>query len=118
MKTHKQTKKNGAQYIEVMVFEPGKPGELRTIPDSLLAKQELVGGYIEVVMLAPGLACICNEEGGLEGLPVNRWGFVGTFFLEHVRYGGRSASLSEKDKRTIASLVRDNTSLIGIGLSK
>ncbi|HEY0435263.1 MAG TPA: hypothetical protein VGC92_01390 [Phenylobacterium sp.] len=82
--------------LKVMVFEPGKDGEVREIPDTLTALQQIVGGYIENVYVHPnlthvmgrctderivvavspakkGLVWIVNEEGLLKGLPPNRW---------------------------------------------
>ena len=46
-------------------------GEEATIPNTLKALQEAVGGYIETVTLDNGLVLICNEEGNLLGLPHN-----------------------------------------------
>ncbi len=97
--------------IEVMVFEPGKPGELKEIEDSLESMQKVVGGYIEQVTLAPRLACICNEEGKLHGLPPNRWGFCGTIFLVH-QQGASYQSLTEKDKQVIGRFVREDKQLV------
>jgi hypothetical protein len=97
--------------ITVMVFEPGKAGELREIDDSLEALQKVVGGYIEHVTLAPRLAAICNEHGKLDGLPANRWGFVGTFFMtRHV--GENYVSLTEEDHKIIGSFVSENRRLV------
>lgn len=43
------------------------------IPNELKAAQKLVGGYIETVTFHrnPQLILVCNEEGLLEGLPIN-----------------------------------------------
>tara|TARA_R100001510_G_C7456612_1_gene79040 strand:- start:102 stop:350 length:249 start_codon:yes stop_codon:yes gene_type:complete len=41
----------------------------------LKAKQEAVGGYIEPVYLQDGRIVLVNEEGLLEGLPVNEEAF-------------------------------------------
>jgi len=86
--------------IEVMVFEPGKSGEMRSIDDSLEAMQAVVGGYIEQVVFAHGLVIICNEEGKLHGLPPNRWGLLGTFFVVR-QEGAEYASLNEADKALV-----------------
>src|SRR5580658_5207282 len=71
---------NPSEHIEVMVFEPGKPGERRTIRHTLDEMQGTVGGPIEFVSVAPGIIVVCDEEGRLKNLPINRWGLVGTFF--------------------------------------
>lgn len=57
--------------IRVIYKEPGKPAEVREIPNTLEAMQEAVGGYIETLTFATDCAAIVNEEGKLRGLPVN-----------------------------------------------
>ena len=42
-----------------------------TIPNTLKALQETVGGYIETVTLDNGVVLICNEEGKLRDMPYN-----------------------------------------------
>jgi len=46
-------------------------GEEATIPNTLKALQEAVGGYIETVTLENGVVLICNEEGKLRDMPYN-----------------------------------------------
>lgn len=46
-------------------------GEEATIPNTLKALQEAVGGYIETVTLDNGVVLICNEEGRIRGMPYN-----------------------------------------------
>ena len=46
-------------------------GEETTIPNTLRALQEAVGGYIETVTLDNGVVLICNEEGKLRDMPYN-----------------------------------------------
>ncbi len=46
-------------------------GEEATIPNTLKALQEAVGGYIETVTLDNGVVLICNEEGKLRDMPYN-----------------------------------------------
>ena len=70
--------------MKVLYKPVGKPFELREIPNSLEACQELVGGYIETVTLAENLILVCNEEGLIHDLPSNSWlgyDFRGDFFL-------------------------------------
>lgn len=59
--------------ITVVACYPNKPAEIITIPNTLKAKQDFVGGYIEAVypFLDP-VAIICNEEGKINGLELNR----------------------------------------------
>jgi hypothetical protein len=46
-------------------------GEEATIPNTLRALQEAVGGYIETVTLDNGVVLICNEEGKIRDMPYN-----------------------------------------------
>ena len=46
-------------------------GEETTIPNTLRALQEAVGGYIETVTLDNGVVLICNEEGRIRDMPYN-----------------------------------------------
>ena len=58
--------------IPVLLLEPGKPATPILINNTLEAKQQLVGGPIEVIPLQDGVQLICNEEGKLLTLPPNR----------------------------------------------
>ena len=52
--------------IQVLKIEPGKAPEVVTIPNTLEAMQQMVGGYIEVIPLED-VCLVCNEEGKLMG---------------------------------------------------
>lgn len=71
--------------IQILVKEVGKEPEVRTIPNTLEALQEIVGGYIETVFTKSGLVLICDEDGKLKRKPRNfLWGddiIVGTVFF-------------------------------------
>lgn len=57
----------------VLVVEPGKNPYTKDISFSLESLQQQVGGYIQAVYpFEEPVALICNEEGKLEGLPLNR----------------------------------------------
>ena len=61
------------QKLRVLVVEPGKPPAVREITGSQESMQRLVGGYIQAVYpFDDPVALICNEEGKLLGLPMNR----------------------------------------------
>ena len=74
--------------INVLVKKPGHEWQRKTIANELKALQEIVGGYIEVVTITPGLAVICDEEGRLKGqrhnTNVGGIDFVGTIILAGV----------------------------------
>ena len=59
--------------MRVVVVEPKKNPEVREIGDSLESMQKIVGGLIEAVYpFDEPVALICNEEGKLLNLPLNR----------------------------------------------
>lgn len=57
--------------MKVIYKEVGKKAKAIEIKHTLEEMQKLVGGYIESVHYKDNLFLICNEEGKLEGLPVN-----------------------------------------------
>ena len=59
--------------IKVLLVEPEKYPKEIVIDDSLEAMQEVVGGDIEEYMpYDDDVAIICNEEGKMNGMPLNR----------------------------------------------
>ena len=57
----------------MLVVEPDKNPYVKEIPSSLESLQHEVGGSIQAVYpFEESVAIICNEEGKLEGLPLNR----------------------------------------------
>lgn len=86
--------------ITVLKVEPGKAPEQITIPNTLKAMQELVGGHIEIVDYQ-GTCLVCNEEGKLLELEPNRRVgqdvIAGTFFLANHDLEGNLCSLSQED---------------------
>ena len=59
--------------IQVVLLEPGKLARPAAIDASLECYQKIVGGMIEAFYPFEEPVCIvCNEEGKLDGLPLNR----------------------------------------------
>ena len=59
--------------IKVLIIEPMKKPREEIIPNTLEAMQNIVGGYIEVTSIRrDGTVIVCNEEGKITGLPMNR----------------------------------------------
>ncbi len=59
--------------MDVLLIEPGRHPLLVDIKNDLKTLQEKVGGLIEVIYPFTDLVgLICNEEGKLLGLPLNR----------------------------------------------
>lgn len=64
---------NQSNKINVVLCEPGKLARAATIEASLESYQKTVGGYIEAYYPFEEPVCIvCNEEGKINGLPLNR----------------------------------------------
>lgn len=59
--------------IQVIIVEPMRLPRVATIKNTLTELQQIVGGYIEVVSPFNDTAVlVCNEEGKMIGLPLNR----------------------------------------------
>lgn len=59
--------------MDVLIVEPEKTPRMATITGDLESLQRLVGGCIEAIYpYEDPVALICNEEGKLLGLPLNR----------------------------------------------
>ena len=59
--------------INVIYVEPGKEARTIEIKDELKEMQNLVGGMIEEYMpFEDEVAIICNDEGKMNGMPLNR----------------------------------------------
>ena len=69
--------------MRILKIEPERKPERADIPDTLEAMQEVVDGYIQAAYpFEEPVALICNEEGKLNGLPLNRalWDEDGTLY--------------------------------------
>ena len=59
--------------MDVLIVEPEKAPRMANISGDLESLQKAVGGYIEAVYpYDDPVAIVCNEEGKLIGLPLNR----------------------------------------------
>ena len=74
--------------MRILVVEAGKLPVAREIDGSLESMQKIVGGLIQAVYpFEEPVALICNDEGKINGLPMNRRireiddSIHGTFFL-------------------------------------
>ena len=62
-----------SENIDVVMVEAGKPAAMATIGSDLESLQKAVGGSIEAAYFYDDpIALICNEEGKLSGMPLNR----------------------------------------------
>ena len=60
-------------HIHVILCEPGQKARITTIENQLESLQTAVGGYIEAIYpFTDPVAIVCNEEGKLNGMALNR----------------------------------------------
>lgn len=66
--------KNIKEKLKSLLIKPNELPEIVEIDNTLEAKQNLVGGYIECVYLPNdnNVVLICNEEGKINGMKLNR----------------------------------------------
>ena len=58
--------------LRVLRVEPGKIPEIKQIGSDLASLQAEVDGLIECVYMDDEVVLVCNEEGKISGLPLNR----------------------------------------------
>ena len=59
--------------MEVLLVEPGKEARIAEIGDGLKSLQDAVGGWIEAVYpFDDPVALVCNDEGKIMQMPLNR----------------------------------------------
>jgi hypothetical protein len=90
---------NENKTLRVLRIEPGKTPEEKVIGADLESLQAEVGGLIECVYLEDDSILVCNEEGKLNGMEMNRrLGddiICGPFFIVSDDGEGDFASLSD-----------------------
>ena len=60
--------------IKVLVCEPGKVPYVKTIKNDWQDMSQIIDGFIEFVRVYPGapVSIVCNDEGMIRGMPLNR----------------------------------------------
>ena len=87
----------------VILFPVGEDAKVLMLEKGLQPMQDLVGGYIENVTLEDGVGLICNEEGKLTGLPLNRPVpelqdvIRGPFFISRYNDEGETVDVTDGD---------------------
>ena len=65
--------RNGEELLRVLLVEPGNRPRTVELPHTLEAMQQTVGGLIQAIYpFEEPVALVCNDEGKLLGLPLNR----------------------------------------------
>ena len=66
-------KNNNPQTMQILYVEPGRKARITTIKNDLESLQKMVGGYIDAVYpYEDPVAIVCNEEGKINGMELNR----------------------------------------------
>jgi hypothetical protein len=100
--------------IKIIIVEPNKIPYVKTVENDLKTFQNIVGGYIECVMIKDKIDFVCNEEGKILELPKCRYIeeindiIAGTFFMTKADEEGNFTSLSEKEIETLIKRFSDN----------
>ena len=58
--------------MKVLVVRVGEQPKVEDVKDDLKTYQSIVGGYIECISIDRNVDMVCNDEGKLIGLPINR----------------------------------------------
>lgn len=99
--------------VLALLLRIGQAPEIKMIDGSLDGLQQIVGGFIELITIEPGVVAVCNEDGRMLGLPTNRivartdgrcFDLVGDVVLVGVDADGAIASLSADDAQAYAAL--------------
>ena len=61
----------GKNKVRVLYKEVNKKPIVMEIANTLEAKQQLVGGLIEIVDYKDGMLLVCNENGKVQDMPIN-----------------------------------------------
>ena len=97
--------------IRILVVEPNKEPYKKKIPHTLEDMQRVVGGLIEFVELEYNVDLICNEEGKIYNLPMNRAIqndiVAGTFFMAG-QHNEETISLSKKQIKRYKDIFKLN----------
>ena len=86
------------------------------IDNDLHTMQELVGGYIETARIFDagevfdGCRIVCNEEGIIRRLKLNKLGIRGQFFIisDHISGDGEMVGLEEGKAHLVAAVLNSN----------
>ena len=90
--------KQAPKHIRVVLLEPGKLAKTVEIGASLESMQSTVGGDIEALYPIEETVCvICNEEGKINGLPLNRAVYLDAELTE-LTYGDMVARFREAER--------------------
>jgi len=97
--------------LNVVMCEIGKEARVETIEHTLEGMQKIVEGNIEMFDIEEDITIVCNEEGKILGLPLNRAVrdeneqiievIAGNFFIVGVNDEGETISLSKEKCKSL-----------------
>lgn len=97
--------------MKAIIKEVGQSPRVEDIKNDLATLQGLVGGYIECVTVGKGIILVVNEEGKLDGLPVNfplgNDFIVGTAVFVADGFDGDFTDLSDEQIETVMGSIYD-----------
>lgn len=110
--------------IKVYSMPVGEKGHIKEIDNTLESFQKEVGGYIEILSVNNEctLDLVCNEEGKINNLPLNRaWLFegevvevvAGSCFITRHGEDGESTSIEESDVPKIEETLKQMVGIFG-----
>ena len=98
------------EQIRVVVKTVGGDWEIRTIPNTLQALQEIVGGNIECAQMTTDYTLVCNEEGRINGMKFNQrifnYQMFGDFLIVRTK-GDEFVSMDQDEAEDVIRIFRE-----------
>ena len=100
--------------IRVVIYRINGTSEDILVPNELNSLQGIVGGHIETLTLSRSLIIVCDEEGYIKHKRRNPFldCIYGDFFICGAD-GDEFASLTDIDKRTFETLMKERKTVCG-----
>lgn len=91
--------------LNCIIKAPGKKARAAMIENDLRVYQETVGGYIETLPVGEDAVMVLNENGKLDGLPVNFW----------IEWGSTGISFHAEPRGYISDAICGTIIIVGAG---
>lgn len=98
------------KFIKVLHYEPNHFGEVKTIANDFRRFQKMVEGFFQMVYIGGDLAIVCNDEGKIRNMELNRYiprlqdTIAGPFFICRTK-GEDCVSLTDDDIALLKALL-------------
>lgn len=104
--------------MKILIVEPNQYPYMAEIENNLSAMQGVVEGLIECVAIEEGVDIVCNEEGKINGLPLNRSIendiIAGTFFVVGYNDNGEHVSLTDEQFEKYSNMFHEPEQFVGM----